>query len=264
MHKLVRLFSLEWSTILQYRSDMILWTLGEAAVPLIALAVWYAVSQSAAHFAFSPAETIVYYVLIVLVRILTNAWNGFFFSRQILNGELVQFLLRPLSVFWHHVSNNITEKLLKLPIPFIIIGIFFWLAPSLRPLLASYVPRLPLFVASVVLAAAIAFVLDMILGSLAFWLEDATQLRRYKELIYEVSSGILIPLAALPPLALAIFSFLPFRYVISVPIEIVMGTLPTGDIAVAMFYQVMWLIGLLGLQIVVWHRGLKRYAVPTQ
>lgn len=264
MHKLLRLFGMEWSQAFQYRTDMVLWTLGEAAIPLISLAIWYSVSKSSENFAFTPNETIIYYVLVILVSILTNAWNGFFVARQILNGELVQFLLRPLSVFWYHISNNITEKLLKLPIPFAMIGVFMWLTPSVRPLLASYVPDIPLFILSVILAAGIAFMLDMILGSLAFWLEDANQLRRYKQLLFEVSSGILIPLAALPPLATAFFNVLPFRYVISVPIEILMGKLPSNEVATALFYQVAWFVSLIVVQAVVWQRGLRRYAVPTQ
>lgn len=250
--------------MLQYRSDMVLWTLGEAAVPLISLAIWYTVAKTSTNFAFTPSETVVYYVLIILVRILTDAWNGFFFSRQILNGELVQFLLRPLSVFWHHISENIMEKVLKLPIFFIILGLFIWFAPSVRPLLAGYAPRLPLFALSALLAAGIAFVLDMILGSIAFWLEDATQLRRYKELIYEVSSGILIPLAALPVVARDIFNFLPFRYIVSAPIEILMGRIQPGDVSMIFVYQLVWLSGLIVLQVIVWRQGLKRYAVPTQ
>src|SRR5687768_14399479 len=115
LRKIGRLFAMEWGTILQYRSDLILWTVGEAAVPLISLAIWFAVARQSTTFAFTPNDTIVYYLLIILVRMLTNAWNGYFFSQEILTGELVRFLIRPMSVFWHHITNNITEKLIKLP-----------------------------------------------------------------------------------------------------------------------------------------------------
>ncbi|MEX1997564.1 MAG: ABC-2 family transporter protein [Candidatus Andersenbacteria bacterium] len=262
MHKVARLFALEWSTMLQYRFDLILWVLTEAATPLISLVIWYTVSQSGS-FALSSQDTLTYYILIIFVIVATSAWNGFFFSRQILNGEITFYLTRPLSIFWRHIANNIVEKVIKFIIPVPLVVITAVVFPAVfSP--AIYDPwRLLLFTISLILGTAVAFVLDMNLGILAFWLEDANQLRRYKDLLHEVSSGILIPFAALPAVAFTIFSFLPFRYVISVPIEILMNQ-QLDSLGKLFGLQIAWLVGLTALLALLWRRGLKRYAVPTQ
>lgn len=261
MHKLARLFAMQWSRLLQYRFDVVLWMTVEAMTPLISLAVWYTVARAGGG-VLSEQETITYYLLVIFVFIITNSWNGFFFAREILTGDLVKYLVRPLSVFWNHVSENITEKAIKLIIPVPLFLAVLVLLPQL------WVPEIYewshifIFIPSLLLAAALSFLFDMAIGAMAFWLDDADQLRHYKILLHEFTSGVLIPLALLPPLLQSTARWLPFRYIVSAPVEILMGQATGAAAGQLLVIQVLWAVLFGGLLAWLWRRGLQRYAVP--
>ncbi len=261
--KIWRLIAIEWSTIIQYRIDLILWTVADAMTPLVSFVVWYNVSQSA-HSPYTQQQTLTYYLLVVFTVILTNAWAGYFLAQDILNGDIVKYLNRPFSIFWTYSMNNLTEKVIKLVLPVLfVILVLTFIPDSLLP--AVYQPtHLVLFGLSIGCAITLNFLIDLVLGSLAFWLEDANEIRRFKFLLGEVSSGILIPLVMLPAAVLTVFAWLPFRYVISAPIEIVMGQADGLAAFRLIGLQLTWIMGLALLLRLMWQKGLERYAVPGQ
>jgi len=258
-----RLFAMEWSSMLQYRLDLILWTASEAAIPLVSLAIWYTVAAT------SPSgpgqqEVLTYYIFVMFVMIITNAWGGFFLSREILEGEIVQYLTRPVSIFWKYAANNVSEKIIKLliPLPILLVSLVTfreYFAPAI-----FQTSHIILFLVSLVVAAFLHFNLDLAFGLLAFWLEDALQIRSYNEMLASIASGIMIPFAFMPPLAQQIFGFLPFRYYISLPIEFLLGQAHGTQVPLLIGYQLAWTIALAILLNILWRKGLRRYAPPGQ
>src|SRR5436189_3981840 len=107
--KIFRLAAINWSLTLQYRADMFLWLLADAATPLVSMALWYAVAQNA-HQGPTPEQTVNYYILTILVIIATNSWAGFFIAQEILNGAIVQRLIKPISAYWGLIINSLAEK----------------------------------------------------------------------------------------------------------------------------------------------------------
>lgn len=263
LSKITRLFALEWSRLLQYRADLFMWMAAESAIPLVSLAIWYTIAQTK-DAPLSALDTFTYYIIIMFVIIITNAWNGFFLARSILNGDIAQYLTRPISPFWPHIANDVLEKGMKLLIPLPVLLVIIYRFPRFfSP--AIFEPRhLGLFLISLLLAALLAFVLDMHFGVLAFWLEDATQLRRYKDILQQATSGILIPLAFIPATIKPIFAALPFRYIISAPAEILLGQAEGTAAFHILLTQAMWTGTLLITLTLLWRRGLKIYAVPGQ
>lgn len=256
---------MKWSETLQYRSDIVMWTIADALVPVIALAVWYTVatSNTSAH-GFTPRDTLTYYILVIFTRIITGAWSGYFLSGEILKGELVRYLVRPLAVVWVHIAENISTKLLRLFIPLPIFLFALWQWPQFFSPALYDVSHLAPFLLSTAIAAVLVFCVDLAFGMLAFWLEDAMQLREYEALLYEIASGTLIPLAFLPPLAQSVFSWLPFPSMLNTPVSILLGQV----VGIAMWkliaVQIAWVAITIILLLVLWRRGLKVYAVPGQ
>ncbi len=263
LRKIGRLSIIQWSQLIQYRVDLILWMTSEAAVPLISLAVWYAIAKQS-HGGPSPQDTLTYYILLILVVTLTNAWGGYFLSLDILQGNIVKELMKPFSPFWNHILNNLVEKVIKLMIPLPLFILILWFFPQVfTPSL--FEPRLwPIFLLSIALAMSLGFAFDIIFGVLAFWLEDVQQIRHYKETLQIITSGTLIPIAVMPAKIQAVVNVLPFRSIISTPIEILLGRLHDTALLSALSLQIAWLAITIIILYVLWHRGLKRYAPPGQ
>lgn len=261
--KIGRIFALEWSTMLQYRADLLMWTAAESAMPLVSLAIWSTVAKSAAT-GPTPLDIRTYYIIVIYLMIITNAWNGFFFSRSILNGEIIQWLTRPVSPWWPHIANNLTEKIIKLVIPLPAVLVALILFPHFFSSALYQPAHVVLFLFSVPLAVTLSFCLDMLFGVLAFWLEDIAQIRRYKDILQQTTSGILIPLVWLPDVLRPIFTALPFRYIISAPAEILLGQAEGSAALQLLALQFMWIALLIVTLVILWRRGLKIYAVPGQ
>lgn len=263
LKKIWRLMAVNWSVTIQYRGDLLLWMMTEAVTPLISLAIWYTVAATSTR-GLSPQETFTYYILVMFVVTITGAWSGFFTAREILEGEIVKRLIKPVSVFWSFSLQNMGEKIMKLfiPIPLFTFALYLWpnvFSPSI------FVGRSWLwFVPSIILAAALAFTLDMAFGVLAFWLEDALQIRNYKDTLEMITSGVLIPLAFMPPAMQQVVNALPFRHIITTPIEILLGRLSTSAILPAIGIQAGWLLASSLILYLLWNHGLKRYAPPGQ
>lgn len=260
--KLIRIFSLSWSLTLQYRGDLFLWLIAITATPLLSLAVWYSVAAS--NSALVPRDILTYYIIIMFVRIATSSWRGFQLSQQILNGQIVQYLIRPPAILWEFVTANLTTKIFQLIIPVpVFLAIAAWKPEYFSP--AMYQPNnIIMFIPALLLAALLSFAFDLCLGLLAFWIEDAHEIMSYRFLLTQVASGVIIPFSVMPDWLFTTFSLLPFRYTVSVPAEILLGQ-ATGTVAWQLLgWQFVWATGFFILLRMLYTKGLKIYALPGQ
>lgn len=263
LRKIVRIFAIHWGDVLQYRLDLFLWTLVGTLTPLISMALWYTVSKNAASGPL-PAEVLVYYMAITFTFTATMAWHGYFLAMEILNGDIVKHLLRPIAMIWHTISNNVVEKLIKLPI---LAGIFIIATgfyPELPQLVGSHTQEIPLFFMSLLLALIISFSVDTSLGFLAFYLEDSNEIIRFKFLFDHAASGILIPYAFMPEALRNVLTLLPFRYMYAAPVEILLGQTTNYTALQMLSIQACWAIAMSVIAWILWRKGLRRYAVPGQ
>lgn len=263
LKKIWRLFALNWSVSLQYRGDLFLWLLTVAITPLISMALWYAVAKNASS-GPTPDETITYYVLAIIVSVATSAWDGFFLSQEILRGDIVQRLIKPVPPFWGFITANLSGKVLQFSILLPILAFILAAFPGSLSALTRNPLNWLLFFSSLVLAMILAFTLDMAFGLIAFWLEDAAQLRWYKETLQMITSGILIPIAVMPKSAQVFANILPFRSILTTPIEIVTDRLDPQQLTYAFSTQLIWIVIITGAMVIMWRQGLKTYAPPGQ
>jgi ABC-2 type transport system permease protein len=263
MRKILRIFGMMWGTNLAYRADVFLWTLTEAATPLVTLAIWFAVAKNGT-FVLTPEETLTYYIFIFFVRSVTRSWASFFLSQEILNGDIVRYLIKPLSVFWEHIADNITTKIFRLLVPAILLAFVLWQKPEFFSSTIFDGTRVMLFVASLLLATILSFVFDAIFATLAFWVEDSLQISAFQFVFGEFATGILIPFAAMPIWLFTALSWLPFRYMVSAPIELLMNQVSGARIAPLFITQLIWIGVSLGILRILWKQGTKNYAIPGQ
>lgn len=263
MHKVVSLFIASWIRAQSYRGDVFFWSLSEVVAPVVALALWYNVAAAGAG-PLSARDVLTYYLAVLFVYSFTDVWNGFFLAREILNGKIVEFLIRPIPFFWVYIFRNITGKMMRLPGQIVFFGVVIGLfSTALSPAIYQWQHILP-FAISIVCGLGIAFWMDMNFAMLAFWLEDAVQIRQYKEIVHNVASGLLIPLVFLPPFIQNVLSWLPFRYVISAPIEILLGQVSGWAVWQLIAIQLVWIAAFALLLRFLWRKGLSVYALPGQ
>lgn len=251
------------SVTIAYRGDFMLMQLGNLVVPMISLLVWQAVLASGASLPVDRQFLVAYFLLVAVVDMLTSTWVAFYLAESIRNGSLNLWLVRPTSTHVNGISNNLGEKAIKvlMLVPYVaVLSVLLSVLGS-----ADQQLRLPtgfgrwlLFAIAVIIAAAIKFALDVLIGSLGFWFEDVSGFLRAMGVIIPVLSGAVVPLALLPAGWQPIGRVQPFRFMLSYPMEVLLGD--GGPVYAGFIGQVIWLVIIAGAAALVWRLGLRSYS----
>jgi ABC-2 type transport system permease protein len=246
---------------LEYRGAFFVFMVNTVVAPLVSLLVWLAVSEQGVSLPYNRSQFVTYYVLLSLVSMLTGTWGASFLADGIRLGGLSPWLLRPgpSIAFW--IGNNVGEKVVKLPLLLPLVGLVALIFRAGLRLPADARAWL-LFALCLLPAAAIAFLLDFVTGSLAFWIQDVKGLDRVRRLVGAFLAGQFVPLALFPPALLPLLEALPFRYTLSFPLEVLTGSLSAEATARGLLWQIGYCLGLWICYRLMWHFGLKSYTAP--
>jgi ABC-2 type transport system permease protein len=248
------LIAQEITMILNYRWWLVFLQLANITAPAISLLVWRGAIAQGATPPVTESFLTTYLVLVSIVAMLTSSWTSGFLAESIRLGGLSSWLVRPCSTHLASIANNIGEKLVKLLllVPLVIgLGVVFRSEVEL-PATAD---RWLAFLAALLMAGGMTFTLDVVIGSLAFWFEDVTAVNRLRLLVSGILSGALIPLALFPAVFAGFLAIQPFRFMVSFPLEVLLGNPSSGGFAL----QAGWFATFLGAAVVTWRLGLRSY-----
>lgn len=228
-------------------------------MPIVILAVWLAAGQGI-EAVFSQTEIVIYFLLVIIVNSLTGAWGAWFIQENIRTGDFSRYLLKPFSILADYAVNNLNEKCYKIFIVLIIDTVLFYLLiGDFRQLIQLDFISIGLFLVSLAMAIVINFLLDMVMGLFAFWLQEIDFLKNSSAFAEVVFSGKLIPYAFLPPALAAIGTILPYRYIISFPIEVLLKKVEGVALVQGFAFQILWLLFFVLLYRLIYSQGVKTY-----
>ncbi len=243
-----------YAHMLEYRAELFFWVLS-GSLPLIMLGIWLEAAASG-DFVLTPVEFARYFFAAFLARQFSVVWVVWEFEREIVQGQLSNWLLQPVDPGWRHVAEHVGERLARLPFIAPIAMVFFVVMPE-----AIWWPGLGRclgFVAICAAAFALRFIVQYTFAMVAFWSERASAIDQIWFLLFTFLSGYIAPLAVFPEWLQTALLWTPFPYFIDVPAAILMGQ-PVNGIQVvgvmAAWGGLFWLINRL-----LWRRGLKQYS----
>lgn len=242
-----------------YRGEMLVFMLSVIVTPILGLFVWRTALAGGADLPRDEGFFTTYYLMLAVVNWLTSAWLALFFANNIRTGYIVKYLVQPSSPHFRWIANNISEKLVKgcFLLPLLAIAAFGF-RDSLE--LPSDAGRWLLFGISVVASAAMKFASDVVIGCLAFWIEDVGAIERGRTMLATVLGGQLVPLALMPEWLNGVLVAQPFRYMFSFPLEIITGDLAGQDLVLGFVLQAAWLVAITWGAYALWRKGLRGYA----
>lgn len=244
---------------LAYRGAFFIFMVNAVVVPLISLLVWLTVSEQGVRLPYARDQFVTYYLLLSVASVLTGVWLAPYVADEIRLGRLSPWLLRPAPYIAHQIGNNIGEKVIKIPLLLPLVALVA--VAFRRDLRFPADPRIWLLcLVATILAAAVAFLLDVVIGTLAFWVQDVRGLVRLKELAAALLAGQFVPLALFPHTLNGFLEAQPFRYTLSFPLEIVTARLSGTALARGFAWQVGYCVLLWAVSMVLWRRGLRAYS----
>lgn len=250
------LLRLGFAEAVAYRAEFVIWML-TTTMPLVMLALWTAVSREAPVGPYGTAEFVAYYLGAYIVRTVTGSWVVWEMNHEIRTGTLSMRLLRPVHPFVAYSAEHLASIPLRalMALPFATIM-----------LVATRGARLvddPLQLAALPLVFAltwiITFLTGVVIGSLGLFIEKSIAVFEVWLGAYAVLSGYLIPLDLMPGWVTRLAAYLPFRYMLGFPVELLIGMSSRVELAKGLAMQAGWVIALLFLARAVWRAGLRRF-----
>ncbi|HET8542150.1 MAG TPA: ABC-2 family transporter protein [Anaeromyxobacter sp.] len=240
-----------------YRAEMLVWLLS-TTMPLVMLALMTAVAREGPVGRFGQADFTAYYLAALVVRLLTGAWVIWEVNFEIRQGTLAYRLLRPLHPLLAYAAENVGAMPLRLAL---IVPLAAVAIASAGPSHLTHDPLLlAVFPIAVVGAWLITFLAMAVIGAVAFYVESSGALFEVWLGLFGVFSGYLIPLELFPGWLATAARFLPFRYMLAFPVEMIVGMTPRGAALSELGIQWLFVVGLALAARGIWRLGLRRFA----
>ena len=238
-----------------YRAEFLVWIL-TTTQPLIMMGLWTRVASDGTFQSYTPDRVVAYYLAVLIVRQLTGNWVAWQMSEDIRMGVMAMRLLRPIHPFFAYAANHAAaipfRSAIALPIAFVL------LVSSGRSALVDDPLQLAMLVPSLVLAWLMTFATLFAIGALAFWFTQTMAIANLWFGAYGLLSGYLLPLEWLGAFGRAV-KYLPFRYMLSAPVEIMTVPQSRADLAALLGGQLAWATVLLATALATWRAGVKRF-----
>jgi ABC-2 type transport system permease protein len=239
-----------------YRAEFVVWIL-TMTQPLIMMGLWTRVTHEAPFHGYSSARFVAYFLATLIVRQLTGNWVAWQMSEDVRSGAMAMRLLRPLHPFFAYAASHAASvpfrSAVALPVAVVL------LASSGASALSTDPAQLVLLVPSIVLAWLITFALLFAIGALAFFLTQTMAIANLYFALFSLFSGYLLPLELLPHPIAVIAAWLPFRFMLSVPVELMTRSLDRGELAARLAGQAAWAAILLATALALWRAGVRRF-----
>jgi ABC-2 type transport system permease protein len=251
------LIKVGFASAVAYRAELFVWILA-TTMPLIMLALWSTVAHEAPIGRFGEREFVAYFLVTFIVRQLTGSWVAWELNYEVRQGVLATRLLRPVNAVICYAVENLCALPLRLVIavPIALIGLF----TVGRHMLPRGGLEYAMLAAAILGGWLITFLVNVAIGTLSLFMDSSVKLTDVWFAGFLVFSGYQFPVELFPDWLEAIGNRLPFRYQIGLAVEIATRRHPLDDALELLLAQWCFVAALGVLVIVLWTRGMRRFA----
>ena len=243
------------------RSQCVVWFLMSVFIPSVICMYWVIALKDNPSLGklFSTSQIISYYITIVVLNsLLTSHMKEHIMHKDIQNGEMSIYLLRPHSYYWHYIIEQLPFRIIQGFYGLIVIIGITILFPNFLNI-GHDRAFFMLGLLSGIMGFFICANIEIVLGLLAFWFYDLKLVHNAYEVIFIMLGGINIPLYLFPHFLEQIAFFTPLPYVLYVPTLLLTGQVAGSVVSSLIAQQILWLIITSVLYRIIWKRGIRVY-----
>ncbi len=242
---------------LEYRAGVLIWMLVNI-MPLVMLAVWYSLSEEGPIGGYSQNDFVSYYLLMTWVRQMTNAWVIWELEYEIRHGDLSVKLLHPLNPIHEYIAAHLADKVFRFVVMLPLVFLAWWLFPTIHydvtPITLTWM------IVAMIAAWLIRFLAQYCFGILAFWISASITLNEIWFAASMLLGGIVAPIDLFPVSIQAVANYLPFRFMLSFPVEVVLGRLSSTEMMFGVAAMLCWVTIFVLLYRWLWAKGVKQFS----
>ncbi|MCD4670641.1 MAG: ABC-2 family transporter protein [Actinomycetia bacterium] len=247
----------EW---VAYRSHMLVSLFVGPAYFLIQYFIWHAFFlHNETINGFTLQQMLSYYGVMTLIKYCIMDFADWNLQMLIRTGRFITFILRPVSHQYFAFSQKVGHRILGFTLEFIPVYILFYFVFGIFLIPASFMWA----IISIILGFIMMFLVNYSVGITGFWLIRTEGIRRMFILLSNIFTGVFLPLTFFPLAFQKILFFLPFQYILYVPVRVFLGSYKLAGIQVqiphivalqAVAVLIMW-----GFSRLLWRFGIRRF-----
>lgn len=259
MKKYITLARAELLDAINNRGEMVLHVVLETVPIFVMSSLWISNQNGVINLGYSSSQLVTYYLIMLIISRAT----GFYFDQnaqeEIRSGSFSRFLLKPLSIPFAYIPQNIGGKIFHVGVLLSIILLVIAIVLGSHVLYPTLL-NLIFFGTSLVAAYLIQYSLSVLVTAVAFYMEQSSAVIHLKWMFDVVAGGYMIPVDVYPIWLQSIINLLPFKYIYFVPASIVLSKFSFTQSLIQIGVGYIWVIILLFTSHTFWKRGVERYS----
>lgn len=242
-----------------YRGQVLIWLTADSISSVVLPMVWLAAFNGRPSIqGYTPSGIVLYYLLTFFLSNFLVSHIMWDIAFDVKEGMLNIYLTRPFSYlafrFLTNLSWRITRAIFFIPVLLATLYLF-------RNYLHGAALSLgPAFWGALLLGHVVSYLMTHALGLTALYFVHVRDFFSLYYIVLGVLGGQLVPLAMLPDRLQRAVVWLPFRYMLSFPIEIGLQRLDGGAIALGFAVGCAWLLLAYALCRLLWRNGLRQFS----
>ena len=261
--KWLRMLALQFEKVFEYKLKTLFYLFLPLINNLVIILFWVGAKPAQGQ-AVGMSAIMTYYVLVTICNLFLTSHTEYDVAElHIKQGELTNYLMKPISYFWLGALEELPYRILQASYALVLVGIIVF-AFHVQLNLHITLTTLPLIVLIFILGYAISYTLKMNIAYLSFWMKDVTALLEFTSIVTILLSGSILPLYLYPSYLQGVLTSLPFVYFTYFPVMSIQGAYTPFVLMQIIGVQLVWFIGLKAMNNWMWHKGLQQYTAIGQ
>ncbi len=257
LRALPTLLKVGFADAIAYRAEFVIWVFAYT-MPLIMLSLWTSVAREGPVAGFDERGFQAYFLAALVVRLVSGAWVIWELNTEVREGTLQKRLLRPIHPLLTYLTENLAAIPMRLAVALPIALCSLWVVGTSA--LSQSTPQLLLAPITILGAFLLTFCAMTAIGSLSLFWESSLSVFELWLGLYTVLSGYVMPLELFPPSVQTVIRCLPFRAMLALPIETLLGRISLAESLLGLGLQWLWIAIFALLTHVLWGLGMRRFA----
>lgn len=262
LNKYITIFKISWQDQFVYRFNFLVWRLRSILSILAAYFFWFTIYQDRNFIGSYSGQSMITYVFgtFILADLIVNSVSVDV-GADISDGNLSNWLIRPLNYFYFWLAKDLANKILNLILCLVEIIIIFIL---LKPQVTINLNLLSVLAIIIVLPLGLVlnFYLNFIISLMSFWWPEHSgwPQRFFFNIILTFLIGMYFPFDIFPKVISNILQFLPTGFIVYFPMQIYLNRLNPAQIFFRLIIMFAWIAIVYKINLKTWRLGLKKYS----
>jgi ABC-2 type transport system permease protein len=259
--KYYKAFEMGFQTALEYRINFMISLISAAYPIIIQTFLWTAIYQNAAGavvYGYTYRQMIAYTFLAGLITRIVRTGFEYEIMDDVKTGKFSRFLVQPLGYFPYRLCSYYGQKLPNLTIiGAVLVVVLLGLSAFGGITLEFY--RVLVFLIILALAVTLNFLIFYCISAMAFWIVEVGFLFEGIRIVFVLLSGGIFPLEVFGERFVRVMNFLPFKYTVNFPINVLTGKTSPGEAGLGIIIQIAWIGLCVLLANYLWRQGSRRF-----